>query len=55
MLLAASTPSEEVAAAGTGPLQVTLVISIKSGMNSLGRIIKTVEVSHSVGPRCQPN
>ena len=41
VLLAASTPTEEAAA---GPLQIALVISVKSGMNSLGRIIKTIEV-----------
>ncbi|XP_043218203.1 tyrosine 3-monooxygenase-like [Amphibalanus amphitrite] len=47
VLLAASTPSEETAAT-TGPLQVTLVISMKSGMNSLGRIIKTIESHHGL-------
>ncbi|XP_037070265.1 tyrosine 3-monooxygenase-like [Pollicipes pollicipes] len=43
VLLAASSPTDESAA---GPLNIVLVLSIKSGMNSLGRIIKTIESHH---------
>lgn len=42
VLLAATSPTEVSA---TGPINIVLVLSIKAGMNSLGRIIKTIEAS----------